>query len=50
MKVNRIMIYQFQIKNNKEERKKTSEVKDVKSVYKMPNEIDYDYKYLEQVI
>lgn len=37
----------IQIKNNKEERKKTSEVKDVKSVYKMPNEIDYDYKYLD---
>lgn len=37
----------IQIKNNKEERKKTSEVKEVKSVYKMPNEIDYDYKYLD---
>ena len=37
----------IQIKNNKEEIKKTSEVKDVKSVYKMPNEIDYDYKYLD---
>ena len=37
----------IQIKNNKEERKKTSEVKHVKSVYKMPNEIDYDYKYLD---
>lgn len=37
----------IQIKNNKEERKKTSEVKDVKSVYKMPNEIDCDYKYLD---